>query len=227
MIARILTLPVLQEILARLAALRGRRRLGDGGERGARLGDGAARRAARHDGGLGLVAGGGQRHDADVGELRRRHAARRLHAVYPRRRRRVAGGDRRPALGAPRSRRRPASGWLDAPAWGWLAATLALAVGCGAGRAGAPPLPGRALLLPLILGTLLQDAGLLRIELPPPLLAAAYAAIGWGVGLRFDRADRAPRRPRLPGGARRRSPAWSRSAPASRRSWSFSPGSTR
>jgi membrane AbrB-like protein len=79
-----------------------------------------------------------------------------------------------------------AVGWLAAPAWGWLAVTLALAVGCVTlGRR--VPLPSAPLLLPLILGTLLQNLGLLRIELPPMLLAAAYAAIGWGVGLRFDR----------------------------------------
>lgn len=78
------------------------------------------------------------------------------------------------------------AGWLAAPAWGWLGATLALAaVAVLAGRRTALPAP--ALLLPLVFGTLLQDAGVLVIELPPPLLAAAYAAIGWGVGLRFDR----------------------------------------
>jgi uncharacterized protein len=77
-------------------------------------------------------------------------------------------------------------GWLVAPDWFWLAATLALAVGSGLlGRALA--LPAGPLLLPLAVGTVLQDVGLLRIELPPLLLAAAYAAIGWGVGLRFDR----------------------------------------
>ena len=32
-----------------------------------------------------------------------------------------------------------------------------------------------------------RTPALLRIELPPLLLAVAYAAVGWGVGLRFDR----------------------------------------
>ena len=49
-------------------------------------------------------------------------------------------------------------------------------------------LPAAPLLLPMILGVALQSAGLLEIELPPLLLALAYGAIGWGVGLRFDRA---------------------------------------
>ncbi|MFO1141118.1 MAG: AbrB family transcriptional regulator [Amaricoccus sp.] len=76
--------------------------------------------------------------------------------------------------------------WLSAPAWGWLGATLALAaLAVLVGRH--IPMPAPALLLPLIVGTLLQDAELLEIELPQPLLAAAYAAIGWGIGLRFDR----------------------------------------
>jgi membrane AbrB-like protein len=79
-----------------------------------------------------------------------------------------------------------AAGWLAAPDWGWLAVTLALAVGCVTlGRR--VPLPSAPLILPLILGTLLQNTGLLHIELPAVLLAAAYAGIGWGVGLRFDR----------------------------------------
>ncbi len=52
---------------------------------------------------------------------------------------------------------------------------------------GVTRLPAGPLLLPLAVGTVLQDVGLLRIELPPLLLAAAYAVVGWGVGLRFDR----------------------------------------
>jgi membrane AbrB-like protein len=48
--------------------------------------------------------------------------------------------------------------------------------------------PAGALLLPLVLGAGLQDAGLLTIELPRPLLAVSYAILGWSIGLRFDRA---------------------------------------
>ena len=45
----------------------------------------------------------------------------------------------------------------------------------------------RALLLPLAAAALLQGVGAVRIELPPLLLAVAYAVIGWSIGLRFTR----------------------------------------
>jgi uncharacterized protein len=77
-------------------------------------------------------------------------------------------------------------GWLAPPDWPWLAATLAVAVGSALlGQLTA--LPAAPLLLPIIIGTLLQDLGLLHIELPPLLLAGTFAVIGWSVGLRFDR----------------------------------------
>ncbi len=40
---------------------------------------------------------------------------------------------------------------------------------------------------PLALGVVLQGTGLLKIELPPWLLAMSYALIGWTIGLRFTR----------------------------------------
>lgn len=46
-------------------------------------------------------------------------------------------------------------------------------------------IPGGAMVVPLILGAALQAMGLLVIELPPALLAVAYAVIGWSIGLRF------------------------------------------
>ena len=76
--------------------------------------------------------------------------------------------------------------WLAPPDVPWLAATLALAAGC-TWLARATRLPAGPLLLPLAIGTLLQGTGHLTIELPPPLLACAYAVIGWGVGSRFER----------------------------------------
>ena len=48
-------------------------------------------------------------------------------------------------------------------------------------------LPAGPLLLALFFGTALQDTGLIRIELPPFLLAAAYAVLGWAFGSRFTR----------------------------------------
>ncbi len=68
-----------------------------------------------------------------------------------------------------------------------LVATLAAAtVGMLAGRA--VRLPAAALLGPMVLGALLQGTGWLRIELPPAVLASAYAIVGTTIGLRFDRA---------------------------------------
>jgi membrane AbrB-like protein len=47
--------------------------------------------------------------------------------------------------------------------------------------------PGGPLLIPLALGMLLDNASPWKLELPGPLLALAYAALGWGIGLRFNR----------------------------------------
>lgn len=48
-------------------------------------------------------------------------------------------------------------------------------------------LPAGALLGPMLLGTVVQVSGVIDIQLPLPLLEAAYACIGIYVGLRFDR----------------------------------------
>jgi len=42
-------------------------------------------------------------------------------------------------------------------------------------------------LLPMIAGIVLQNTGVMKIELPPWLLAASYALVGWTIGLRFTR----------------------------------------
>ena len=47
--------------------------------------------------------------------------------------------------------------------------------------------PAGALLVPMTLGAVLQATGLVEITLPPWLLAGAYMALGWYVGLGFDR----------------------------------------
>lgn len=48
--------------------------------------------------------------------------------------------------------------------------------------------PAGPMLLPLLVGIVLQALGGLVIELPPALLAISYAVIGWSIGLRFNRA---------------------------------------
>ena len=58
--------------------------------------------------------------------------------------------------------------------------------------------PSGAMLLPLVLGVFLQSQGVLRIELPPPLLLCAYACIGWTIGLRYTRATLAHAQRALP-----------------------------
>ena len=48
-------------------------------------------------------------------------------------------------------------------------------------------IPAGAILLPMFGGLLLQDLFGMQIELPPALLAVAYVAVGWTIGLRFTR----------------------------------------
>lgn len=48
-------------------------------------------------------------------------------------------------------------------------------------------LPSGPMLITLILGTIIEDTGVLSLELPPWLLALSYAVIGWSIGLRFTR----------------------------------------
>ncbi|MBL6454041.1 AbrB family transcriptional regulator [Belnapia sp. T6] len=84
----------------------------------------------------------------------------------------------------------PHTPWLAAAfppvAWGSLLATLVLALG-GSLLVQRLRVPAGPLLVPMVLGVLLQDIGVLRIELPPWLLATCFAVVGWSVGLRFTR----------------------------------------
>jgi membrane AbrB-like protein len=48
-------------------------------------------------------------------------------------------------------------------------------------------IPSGSLLVPMVVGAVLQASGIVEITLPPWLLHAAYAIVGWYVGLRFDR----------------------------------------
>lgn len=68
-----------------------------------------------------------------------------------------------------------------------LSTTLLLIIG-GAFLGQISRIPTGAMLVPLALGVLLQDTGLMVIDLPPWLLAASYALIGWRIGLGFSRA---------------------------------------
>lgn len=77
--------------------------------------------------------------------------------------------------------------WFPAPDWVAFAATLTLAwAGAYAGRLSR--LPAGSLLLPLALGAVLHGTGMMRFDLPPWLLAIAYALVGWNIGLGFTRA---------------------------------------
>ncbi len=69
---------------------------------------------------------------------------------------------------------------------GSVLATLAAAV-LGASAATALRMPAGAMLGPMLLGALVQGSGLARLCVPDLVLSAAYATIGWYVGLRFTR----------------------------------------
>ena len=72
------------------------------------------------------------------------------------------------------------------PPWLPFLQTLAIA-GLGAVLGRRLRVPAGALLVPMTLGAVLQATGLVEITLPPWLLAAGYIALGWYVGLGFDR----------------------------------------
>ncbi len=48
-------------------------------------------------------------------------------------------------------------------------------------------LPSGTMLIPMLAGAVLQSGQLITIELPEWLLAMAYMAIGWRIGLRFNK----------------------------------------
>jgi hypothetical protein len=76
--------------------------------------------------------------------------------------------------------------WFLKITWTSFAETVALA-SAGAVLGHRLRIPAGPLLVPLCLGILLQDTGIMTIELPPWLLAMSYALIGWSIGLRFTR----------------------------------------
>jgi membrane AbrB-like protein len=76
--------------------------------------------------------------------------------------------------------------WLAPVAWPSFAGSMVIIL---VGGLVGPRLrmPAAPLLLPMVLATVLQDVGLLRVELPQPLLVASYLVVGWAIGLRFTR----------------------------------------
>ena len=70
----------------------------------------------------------------------------------------------------------------------WVAFAITLLVALGGAALGVKlRLPAGGLLVPMLAGVLLQDVAHVPIELPPLLLAVAYAFMGWTIGLRFNR----------------------------------------
>ncbi len=80
----------------------------------------------------------------------------------------------------------PAVVWFPAVHWGDFGATVLIAAVAG-GLGVALQIPAGALLFPMIAGGVLEGTGLVKILLPPWLLAISYAFLGWSVGLGFTR----------------------------------------
>jgi len=76
--------------------------------------------------------------------------------------------------------------WFPPVDWPSFAATIALA-SVGPVVAKYLRIPAGAFLVPLVVGAVLVHFGVMKIELPPWLLAVSYALVGWNVGLRFTR----------------------------------------
>ncbi|HMH27879.1 MAG TPA: AbrB family transcriptional regulator [Steroidobacteraceae bacterium] len=87
---------------------------------------------------------------------------------------------------APGALPRAAIDWFPAVVAGPFWETVALAV-FGSIAGAKSRLPAGALLVPLFAGVALSCTGVMTITLPPWLMAACYALIGWSIGLRFSR----------------------------------------
>ena len=80
----------------------------------------------------------------------------------------------------------PAPAWLAPVRWGNLALVILIAL-LAQQAARLLRLPSWAILGPMLLLSALHATGVLDIELPRWLLAAAYAVLGWYIGLSFRR----------------------------------------
>ena len=192
-----------------------------------RLDHGPIQGVAGNNRGVGHGTGCGLGHDGDGRRVRRRCAARRIHAVSARRDRGGLGLGRRAAMG--RRFRRPWCPhivWFPAVAWQDFMATLAVAGVCGAIGVGLR-IPAGALLLPMIVGAVLEAMGLVTIILPPWLLALSYAFLGWSIGLGFTREILGARLARAAPGSARDLRHDRRMRRCSRFCWSTPPASIR
>jgi len=80
----------------------------------------------------------------------------------------------------------PAVEWFPPIDPSELAKTLGVAVS-GSWLAQRLRIPAGPLMLPLLIGVILQSLGWMHVTLPPWLLVCGYAVIGWSIGLRFTR----------------------------------------
>ena len=70
----------------------------------------------------------------------------------------------------------------------WVAFVQTLAIALAGGLIGrVARVPAGIFLVPMVLGAVLHSSGVVHLELPPWLLAASYACVGWSVGLGFTR----------------------------------------
>ena len=76
------------------------------------------------------------------------------------------------------------AGWTAFPPLPSFLQTMLLAA---AGVVAAVIVPSAAILLPIFLGVVLNVTGVITIAVPEPFAVFSYLAIGWGVGLAFDR----------------------------------------
>ena len=70
---------------------------------------------------------------------------------------------------------------------GWHFLFTLLIAGIGGALGVGLRIPAGALLLPMVIGAVLESTGLVRITLPQLLLAASYTFLGWSIGLGFTR----------------------------------------
>jgi membrane AbrB-like protein len=76
--------------------------------------------------------------------------------------------------------------WLVPASWPSFA-VLVVVIAVGGLVGPRVRMPAAPLLLPMVVTTVLQDLGLVRVELPQLVLVTSYVVVGWAIGLRFTR----------------------------------------